>query len=215
MRDDVMPGVMRRLIPSENDISSAWKETLNTENNVDIKKWKANGAPGLQQARANPALPPAREELLKFAQSVGSSSSSTSWKRLLTSDPEAAEAMKTVRRRVDALLAQGRAAVEMSQIAPDSGTYAINARGYRPNAFATSKLNPLEATELGKGWDPRAREWTGRQGLTNLPQEQTSLWCAQWAASASNVAVDQDFQHVQPPRGDPKLSAGLHTRGWR
>ena len=47
------------------------------------------------------------------------------------------------------------------------------------------------------------------------PQDVTTLWCESWGACASNVAVDQNFKHIQEPRGDPKLWATLHTRGWR
>ena len=199
-----------RFMPSPNDMAAAWTETLNNEDRVSIKHWKAHGATGLSQAPAMPKPPPTREELMAFARNAND------WKDVVKKDPEAAEAMRKVRSRVEALLAQGKAAVEMAQIMPDSGTRAVNRQLARPDAFVTSKLNPLEATQLTKGYDPRVREWTGRRWeWEHRPKETTSFWCASWGACASDVAVDQDFQHVQPPRGDPKMAYTGHSRGWR
>ena len=120
------------------------------------------------------------------------------------------------RAKVDELLANGRRQVHQQTLIPDSGYHVLNRRiGERPNPFLTSKLNPLEATELTKGYDPRAREWTGRQGLVGLPKEQTSFWCESFGMSSSDKAIDQDFKHAMEPKGDPQAAAGLHSRAWR
>lgn len=184
------------------------------EDRVGIVDWKARGASGLDQARPMPKPPPTREELVRFMESEDVRSAD--WRRLLSSDAQAAAAMQTVRRRVDELLANGRRQVHHQQLIPDSGYHFLNRRiGEKPNPFLTSTLNPLEATELIKGYDPRAREWTGRQGLVGLPRQQTSFWCADFGARASDKDIDQDFKHATEPRGDPKAAAGLHSRAWR
>lgn len=201
-------------VPSSDDYNSILEQTIILEDKVGIADWKKRGAVGLDQARPMPRPPPTREELTKFMESEAVRSAD--WKRLLSSDAQAAAAMQTVRRRIDELLANGRRQVHQQTLIPDSGYHVLNRRiGERPNPFLTSKLNPLEATELTKGYDPRAREWTGRQGLVGLPKEQTSFWCESFGMSSSDKAIDQDFKHAMEPKGDPQAAAGLHSRAWR
>ena len=195
--DDIV--LRGRIVPSENDLNEVCKETIEKEDVVGIRAWKQQGAPGLRQARPMPNLPPSRAELLTFAQSVGQAGDRGSdWRRLLN-DPQSAAAMRTVRRRVDELLSNARRQELGQQLIPDTGYRAINSGGHRPDAFVTSKLNPLEATELMKGWDPRSREWTGRRGLAGLAPEQTSFWCESWGGCSSDVAVDQDVSRASCP----------------
>lgn len=200
---------VHRLVPSEVDITNAWKETISMEDKLSIKHWKSLGAPGLQQAREARPVPPRREELLQFVQSQ----QRADWRGVMR-DPEAADAMRVVRARVSQLLANGQAALRNEPLMPDGGSRLLNNRTERPDAFKTSLLNPLEATELQKGWDPKSRAWTGRRGLAGIEKQPTTLWCEGWGQSASNVAVDPDFKWVTGKKGGA-AQAALHTRGWR
>ena len=52
-----LPGFLRRLQPSENDINNGWKDTVNLEDRLRLKQWRKEGAPGLAAA-AKPLPPP-------------------------------------------------------------------------------------------------------------------------------------------------------------
>ena len=161
--------------PSPNDWNEITAESIGKEERGAIKFWKKGGAPGLDQAPPRPTHPPTREELLEFAQSVGAADGPTGgdWRRLLA-DPQAAAAMKTVRRRVDELLENGRRAVQQRPLIPDSGTRALNSLRYQQEPFNTSKLNTIESTALSRGWDPRSRAWTGHTSTDVVPVRELS-----------------------------------------
>ena len=57
------------------------------------------------------------------------------------------------------------------------------------------------------------RRWTGRQGLSGLEKQPTSLWCPSWAASASHLGLDTNFVHVV--QGKKAHDVSMHSRGWR
>ena len=201
-----LPGFMRRLQPSEVDLATAWCEAIRKEDKLQTKAWQNNGAIGADVlSRPPPPPPPRRDEVLSFARGI-------EWRQALA-DPEAAEAMRKVRGRVATLLAQGRAALEFTPVAPDMATRMLNKRagGPRHVQFRTSKLNPLEGVEIAKGWDPRARTWTGTQAFANLEPQPTSLWCEGWGQSANNAGLDFEFKYVK----EKTVPSELHTRGWR
>ena len=221
MRDEdvnaSLPGFLRRLQPSDVDLANAWKDTVRTEDSLRNEFLKKGGIPGASLAAKPPPPPPLRGELLSFATSKDRSD----WKAALA-DPEAAEAMRKVRARVSGLLAEGRAIMEFKPVPRESTSKLINAQDPSGmNAFQTSAFHPLAYEELEKGWDPRARRWTGRRGLVGLEKEPTSFWNAGWGAVASDKGLDTDFKHTlqkQIQVGVPPVpphSTNLHTRGWR
>ena len=110
------------------------------------------------------------------------------------------------------LLEQGRAVLEFRPVPPEAGSQLLNAREKGPNAFATSTFHPLAYDPLEVGWDPRAKRWTGRRGLCGLKKEETSFWCSGWGASASDIGMDSNFQHITGKKGH---DTAIHTRGWR
>ena len=168
-----LPGFLRRLQPSENDINNGWKDTVNLEDRLRLKQWRKEGAPGLAAAAKPLPPPPSREVMLDFA----ASKDGAAWRAALA-DPEAAAAMRQVRARVGHLLEQGRAVLEFRPVPPEAGSQLLNAREKGPNAFATSTFHPLAYDPLEVGWDPRAKRWTGRRGLCGLKKEETSFWCS-------------------------------------
>ena len=210
--DDALPGFLRRLQPSEVDVAMAWIETVDKEDKLRMEHYKREGASGFAVAAPPPKPQPLRDEMLSFA----TSHDRADWKAALA-DPQAAEAMRTLRSRVGALKANGRAALELRAQHPANASRLINAQAGGPSGsmFRTSNFNPLGCDGLEQGWDPRARKWTGRQGLSGLEKQPTSLWCPSWAASASHLGLDTNFVHVEPGKGKMGHDASMHSRGWR
>ena len=206
---------MERSRPTENDIMSSVLEAISREDKVMIKTWKGQGAPGLKEAKLDLSMPPRRGELMSFVESQSSSGSGPGWKALLK-DRESAQAMATIRARVNTLLEQGRAAVEGKKIAPDAGSRRLNARWVPSDPFRSSQLNPLEHKYTETGWDSRVRAWTGRMGLSQVPKENTSFWCESWGGSASDKAVDSEFNGYVKKKGQKHYAPiAEHVRGWR
>ena len=214
-----LPGFLRRITPSDNDLATSWKETVRMEDKLRNDFLKKEGIiAGASLARQPPPRPPLRGELLSFATGQGRAD----WKAALA-DPEAEEAMRKIRARVKGLLSEGRAIMEFRAVAPEDGSKLINAqkKGPRHSAFRTSEFNPVYNDPLEEGWDPNARRWTGRRGMVGLDTEPTSLWCASWGGCANDKGLDTDFKHTLqkqtavgvPPAPPQDLS--MHTRGWR
>ena len=154
--------------------------------------------------------PPLRKELLDFA----TSHDKATWRTVLA-DPQAAEAMRQVRDRVRNLHREGRALRQLKPVPPECLSLQLNRAGSErqsEGAFCTSNFNPLTSTGLETGWDPKARRWTGRQGLANIPKDPTSFWNPGWGACASDKGLDTDFQYLDGRYGHDKA---LHPRGWR
>lgn len=124
---------------------------------------------------------------------------------------------RTIRARVGALQAGARAVLEFKPVPPEAGSRLLNTQkaATTDQAFRTSNFHPLAYDALEQGWDPRARRWTGRQGLVGLPKEPTSLWCSTWGAVASERGLDTDFRHSLQKPGVPPHNTSMHTRGWR
>ena len=99
------------------------------------------------------------------------------------------------------------------------GATLLNQRPPAPRhvQFRTSTLNPMDASGVERGWDPRIRLWTGRR-MNASDREPTSLWCASWGASAGTKSLDMNFKAMRPQDIEPQhydKMKELHTRGWR
>ena len=201
----------RRLQPSPVEIAMQMQETVSMEDKLRVSHWLRTGAPGADAAPKPTPPPPRREALLEFVQSQ---QEQQQWRKVLA-DPAAANAMRALRGRVSALKAEGRAIAEMRTPPPEATSRLLNRRQKGPNQFLSTTLNPLESSGLMKGWDPRARAWTGQRGLANLPKDPTSLWCAGWGACA-NEGDDFDFEYIQHAAPLPKgYEKAEHTRAFR
>jgi hypothetical protein len=209
-KNDDIPGFMRKLAPSEVDIANAWRHLVEMEDKLATKWWIKGGAPGRELA-PKPAPPaPTRAEMMDFA----TTKQTSDWRAALA-DPEAAEAMRQVRRRVNALKAQATAVLQLQPVPAEANSRLLNAlpMGPREDPFKTSAFHQLAYDELEVGWDPNARRWTGRRGLANLEKEKTSFWNAGWGAAASDKSLDTDFDGYLA-RGYKERGEG-HTRSWR
>ena len=201
--------------PSEVDVATSWREVIEREDRLrtvaSLNKFPG-GKTQFDKYVQPPPVPPTRSQMLTFA------TEGADWRAALK-DPAAAAAMRRVRDRVASLQAEGRAAVQQGMPVPESalvGTRLLNARQPAPHMFQTSHLNPLSATGVERGWDPRVRLWTGRRMHTfGMDPETTSFWCHSWGASASHKGLDTDFVYVRPGHRREAYDKALHSKGWR
>lgn len=191
--------------------NTAWRETVSTEDQLRGAQWLKH-QPLASAVAATSYIPPKvkRAELLRFV----TGQADEGW-GALTRDPAVAAAMRAVKNRVARIGAEARGEVEKK---PDVSSRLLN-QNFKSidddvkGMFLTSTLHPLYNGEVG--WDPSARPWPGRR-IDGRKTEPTSLWCSGWGASASEAALDFDFQHVHQRGNQPAASvASLHTRGWR
>lgn len=199
--------------PTPVAVADSFQEIVDREDRLraaaDLKRFPGGRTKIVDSALKPGAAPLSRDDMLGFTRGKD-------WKAVLK-DPAAAAAMERVRSRVDALHAEGRAAIKVGAPVPPEaavGTRLLNAQqGPKPNFFRTSTINPLDASGMERGWDPRVRLWTGRQMDSGEP-EQTTFWCQSWGASASDKGLDTNFLHVRP--GDrPAFNKEMHSKGWR
>ncbi|KAL1520336.1 hypothetical protein AB1Y20_021926 [Prymnesium parvum] len=153
---------------------------------------------------------PRRGELLRFTEAQKKSGE---WKAALK-DPEAAAAMRALRRRVAALNDFG-APPPIAPASTQEWSYRMlnnhQGRCGRPpperyQQVRTSVENPLAYNEHCKGWNPNAIKWPGRT-IPFEPYSSTSLWYKSWGENAGDGAIDFNFNFVDLPYRESKSTA--------
>ena len=162
-----------------------------------------------------PAMPrkPRSSELLRFAESQVQAVNG-GWRTALR-DPEAAAAMRAVRRRVLKLTDFEAKPQTAPTLAKDWSHRVLNGHQIRSGQppprqllLRTSLEHPLAYIEHCKGWKPEVPRWPGRT-LPFSPPASTSLWCEGFARAANLKPLDTSVRYEsRSTRSYPQLLAG-------